>query len=110
MMAAAVSSPETEIARQQWQAGSRRLEGMRGDQRAYHRLAEQVDALTAELRRRLGQTFTLGQLVEVYRSAEAWTQGVVEASDPGPGWEREVALVTDTAFHYYARGASDYQP
>jgi hypothetical protein len=106
----AVSSPEHEIARQQWQVASRRLEGLRGDPQHYRRLADQVDALSAELRRRLGQTFTLDELVRAYRGAEAWTLDVLEASDGAPGWERETALVTDVAFHFYARGASDYRP
>lgn len=108
--AAAVSSPEVEIARQQWQDGSRRLETLRGEPRRYDRLHDQVESLTAELRRRVGQTFTLPQLVVEYRRAEAWALEAVEAHDPAPGWERELALVTDTAFHFYSRGASDYQP
>jgi hypothetical protein len=103
-------SPEAEIARQQWQAGSRRLEGLRGDRRRYERLHGQVDTLTGELRRRIGPTFTLDQLVAEYRSTEAWAPEAVEAEDPAPGWERELALVTDAAFHVYARGASDYEP
>jgi hypothetical protein len=109
-MMAAVASPELEIARQQWQAASRRLEERRDDPRVYRRLLEQVDAMTFELRRRVGQTFTLDQLVDAYRGAEAWGIEAVEAHDPGPGWEREVALVTDAAFHLYSSGASDYQP
>lgn len=107
---AAVSSPELEIARQQWASGARRLEGLRRDPRVYHRLMRHVEALTAELRRRLGQTFTLAELVRSYHGAESWAMDVVEGVDSDPGWERETALVTDTAFHVYARGASDYRP
>jgi hypothetical protein len=109
-MMAAVAEADVEIARQQWQSAARRLEGLRRDPRLYHRLHEQVDTLTAELRRRLGQTFTLRQLVDAYRRAESWTMDTIETRDSGPGWERETALVTDVAFHFYARGASDYQP
>jgi hypothetical protein len=105
-----VSSPEVEIARQQWQAASRRLEGTRRDPQLYRRLTDQVDGLIAELRRRLGQTFTLDQLAAIYRGAEAWTLNAIEARDSDPGWEREAALVSDAAFHFYARGASDYRP
>jgi hypothetical protein len=107
---AAVSSPEVEIARQQWQAASRRIEGTRRDPQLYRRLMAQVDSLGAELRRRVGQTFTLAQLVRAYQGAEAWTFGAIEAHDTDPGWERETALVTDVAFHYYSRSASDYTP
>ena len=109
-MIRAVSSPELEIARQQWEAASRRLEAARDDARRYHRLHDQVDAVTAELRRRLGQTYTLGELTRAYAGAEAWAFDAVEAVDADAGWEHEVALVTDAAFHLYARGASDYRP
>ena len=109
-MMAAVGSPEIEIARQQWHAGSRRLEERRNDPRVYRRLLEQVEAMTFELRRRVGQTFTLRQLADAYRDAEAWALDAVEAHDPEPGWERDVALVTDAAFHVYSSGASDYAP
>jgi hypothetical protein len=107
---AAVSSPELEIARQQWQSAARRIERLRRDPQLYRRLMEQVDALTAELRRRVGQTFTLAQLVAAYRGAEGWTFATIEDRDSDPGWEREAALVADVAFHFYARGASDYAP
>jgi hypothetical protein len=106
----AMSSPELEIARQQWQSASRRLEGARNDPRRYRRLTDQVDALTAELRRRLGQTFTMSELVRTYRGSEAWAFDAIEARDRNPGWEREAALVTDAAFGVYSRGASDYAP
>jgi hypothetical protein len=66
--------------------------------------------VTAELRRRVGQTYTLQQLADAYAGAEAWTLDAVEAADSDPGLEREVALVTDAAFRLYARGASDYRP
>jgi hypothetical protein len=105
-----VVSPEVEIARQQWQAASRRLEGARNDPLRYRRLMDQVDTLTAELRRRVGQTFTLDQLVGSYRGAEAWIFGAIESRDSDPGWEREAALVSDVAFHFYSRAASDYAP
>jgi hypothetical protein len=105
-----VSSPEVEIARQQWQAATRQIEGTRGDPRRHDRLVRQVEAVAAELRRRIGQTFTLAQLAGSYRGAEAWTLETIEQRDSGPGWERDIALVTDAAFDLYARGASDYAP
>ncbi len=105
-----MSSPEVEIARQQWQAADRRLEAMRDDPPLYRRLHDQLDALVDELRRRVGQTFTLGELVRAYREAELWTLEALEAADPEPGWERHASLVADAAFHRYARGAVDFGP
>ena len=46
---------EIELARQQWQDGSRRIERARSDPALYARLHSQVDVVIAELRRRIGQ-------------------------------------------------------
>jgi hypothetical protein len=106
-----VSSPEVEIAQQQWRAAQRRLDDLRrSDQRLYHRLVDQVEALTDELRRRVGHTFTLESLVSAYYGAESWYLEVLGRGEPEPGWERHASLVTDAAFEVYARGASDYAP
>jgi len=105
-----VPSPEVEIARQQWSAGARRLDGMRADQRLYDRLMGQVGAVTDELRRRLGGTFALTELSAAYRSADAWTLDTIEDVDPEPGWQHHASLVVDAAFYLYARGAIDYTP
>jgi hypothetical protein len=71
-----------------------------------------VEAVTDELRRRVGGTFTLADLARVYDGAEDWVREVViDATPPkaraGP---KDAALVQDAAFSSYARGASDYAP
>jgi hypothetical protein len=101
---------DLELARQQWGDGYRRLEELRGDRGRYERLLGQVDAVTAELRRRVGQTFTLDELAAVYDGADAWARDAVEDADAEPGAVHEVSTVGDTAFHLYARGATDYTP
>lgn len=103
-------SPEVEIARQQWQAGYRRLDETRREPRLHHRLLDQVDAVTGELRRRLGRTFAVEELAAAYREADRWALHTIEDADAEPGWERHVSLVVDAAFHLYARGAIDYAP
>ena len=72
-------------------------------------LALDFDAITTELRRRVGGTFTIRELAEQYAVADAWAQ-VVLAEQAAPGWPRTLALVEGAAFHLYARGAVDYQP
>jgi hypothetical protein len=62
-----------------------------------------VDAVRDELRRRIGQTFTLAELAQVYLEADAWMRDAV--SDP-----RELASIGAAAFHLHARGAVDYSP
>lgn len=105
-----VPSPEVEIAQQQWRAAQRQLEELRRDPQLYHRLVDQVESLVAELRRRIGGTYTLEALVRAYYGAEAWYLEALGRGEPEPGWARHAALVTDAAFEVYARGASDYAP
>jgi hypothetical protein len=103
-------SAVVEHARQEWEESSRRLESEASDRQRYERLMEQVDAVGAELRRRIGETFTLSELVDVYAGAEAWSRDAVAATSPPPGWMGTLALVEGAAFHRYARGAVDYVP
>lgn len=101
-----------ESARQQWEEGSRRLEAETADEVRYGRLVVLVEAVTDELRRRVGQTFTLVELAGAYSDAEDWVREVVQdvpAEAPARAGVRDVALVQDAAFHAYSRGASDYR-
>ena len=96
--------------RQEWEQGNSRLEALAHDRGRYVRLLEQVDALVDELRRRVGQTFTLAELADVYAGAERWTRDVIADRAPAPGWPATLSLVEDAAFHRYQRGAVDYEP
>jgi hypothetical protein len=100
-----------EIARHEWEDSYRRLqeEGQR-DPAAREVLFAQVEALTDELRRRVGQTFSLEQLADAYAGAEAWSRDVVRERAPSRGWARTLSVVEGAAFHLYARGAIDYEP
>jgi hypothetical protein len=101
---------DVESARRQWDEGHRRLQGEAHDRLGYERLLEQVEAVTVELRKRIGRNFTLDELAAVYERAESWTRDAIAEAAPYPGWPRTVALVEDAAFHLYARGALDYSP
>jgi hypothetical protein len=97
-----------DLIRQEWADAARRLENERGDAARYRRLLEQVDVIRAELRKQVGQTFTLGELADAYGDAERWARSAVEERAPSPGWPRDLALVVAAAFHAYQRGALDY--
>jgi hypothetical protein len=103
-----MSTDSTTLVRQEWEEGARRLETMRDDPPRYRRLLEQVEVVGDELRKRVGQTYTLGELAAAYRDAERWAREAVEERAPGPGWPRDLALVLAAAFHAYQRGAVDY--
>jgi hypothetical protein len=99
-----------DVARHQWEDGLRRLAAERGARAG--QLAELVDAVQDELRRRVGQTFTLAQLADAYGGSEDWVREVVVESAPprARAGLRDTALVQDAAFGNYARGATDYRP
>ena len=101
-----------DVARHQWADGLRRLGTERGNRA--RQLADLVDAVQDELRRRIGQTFTLADLADAYAGSEDWVRDVVvESAPPPPRAEaglRDAALVGDAAFASYARGATDYRP
>jgi len=93
-----------------WERAYKQIEAQKEDKRRYRRLLAAVDAVTAELRARIGQTFTLQQLVDCYATVEPWGRDAVAERAPYDGWPRDVALVEDAAFHLYARGAIDFEP
>lgn len=99
-----------DVARREWEDGYRRFQEASRDPVAADRLDEQLEVVTAELRRRIGQTFTLEELVALYERAEAWVRDSVSEHAPTPGWPRTLAVVEDTAFYLYQRGAVDYKP
>lgn len=99
-----------DVARREWEDGYRRFEAASRDPIAGDRLHAQLEVVTGELRRRIGQTFTLEELVAVYDRAEAWVRDVVSEHAATPGWPRALALVEDAAFYLYQRGAVDYTP
>ena len=99
-----------ESARDDWERGFEALEAQKTDPRRYARLLAAVEAVTAALRARVGQTFTLDELVAAYAEVERWGRDAVAERAPYDGWPRDLALVEDAAFHVYARGALDFKP
>lgn len=65
--------------------------------------------MTVELRRRVGQRFTLAELAEAYGSADDWSREAL-TRDGASADLAHAATVEDAAFHLYSRGAVDYVP
>jgi len=99
-----------DLVRDDWEAGYRRLEAASRDRSQAAVLDAQLDVVSAELRRRVGSTFTLEMLAAAYVDANVWVRQAIEEQAPTPGWARTLAMVEDAAFHVYARGAVDYAP
>jgi hypothetical protein len=89
-----------------WRAGERRLEQTPPDERlAMDRV---VEAIVAELRRRIGITFTVDELACFYDQGTDWTLEVAERVAPDAPWAWDASVVADAAFHRYLRGAIDF--
>jgi hypothetical protein len=102
-------SADLESARLEWERGYRDLLEATRDPAQDERLRAQVEAISAELRRRVGGTYTLRELADEYGAADSWARAVL-AEQAAPGWPRTLATVEGAAFHLYARGAVDFAP
>ena len=90
----------------QWQDGLRRLDEAPADQR---RMLERVTrAIEAELRRRLGGSFTSDELAELYEQGTGWASDLAVSVAPEDPYAWDARTVADAAFGRYLRGASDF--
>jgi hypothetical protein len=95
-----------ETARDQWEAGLRRLAAAPPDEQPLlERVTRRVEE---ELRRRLGGPFDTHELVDLYDAGTGWVSDVAleVAPDDPSAWD--VRVVGDAAFGRYVREASDY--
>jgi hypothetical protein len=99
-----------EVTRHEWEEGTRRLEAARDDPRRYRQLLQLFELVRAELRKQIGQTYTLHELADAYGDSERWAREVLENRAPSPGWPRDLTTVLAAAFDAYQRGAMDYEP
>ena len=99
-----------ETARQEWAEGHRRLEAERRRPARYSLLREQLDAVTDQLRRRVGGVYTLSELADEYRRSESWVREAIAELPRAAQWPPGVMTAADAAFHLYSRGARDYEP
>jgi hypothetical protein len=95
-----------ELAMQQWREGERRIaaaEPVRAV--AMERVTER---LVAELRKRLGSTFTVAELVDLYEQGTSWCMDVAYEVAPGAPWAWDERTTADGAFARYVREAQDF--
>lgn len=91
-----------ENARFQWEEGERRVRF--ADEPARTDLEQAVEAVLDELRRRLGSSFAIAELAELYAAGTDWADAVAQRQRAGG----DSAAVVDAAFNRYAREASDF--
>jgi hypothetical protein len=86
----------------QWEEGERRLRDARDPERGQLLSAERN--VYEELRRRLGGSFTLGELADFYGAGTDWANDIADRASAGT----DSSAVVDAAFARYARLAVDY--
>jgi hypothetical protein len=99
-----------ETTRREWEEGNRRLQAAASDRLLHERLLEEVGIVIEQLRRRVGQMFTLDELAAAYGDADRWVQEALVEAEPAPGWPARSTTAQDAAFYLYSRGAVDYRP
>lgn len=95
-----------ESALQQWRAGERRLAAAPPERRRV--LERVIERIYNELRRRLGGTFTVAELVSLYDAGTGWSLDIAVDAAPDAPWAWEASTVADAAFARYLREAADY--
>jgi hypothetical protein len=90
----------------QWHGGERRVNQSAPERRAL--LEHVVEALVAELRRRLGGRFYTQELVALYGQGTSWCLQMAMQLAPDDPWAWDAALVADAAFARYLHAAADY--
>jgi hypothetical protein len=89
----------------QWEEGRRSLQAI--DDPRQRRLSDRVvDAIREELRRRIGPTFNVAELADLYGEGTDWAQQV--ALDVAPSLDSDAQALADAAFWLYLRGATDF--
>ena len=101
---------EVSIARHEWEEGSRRLESAHDDGHRYAQLLVLLELVLSELRKRIGQTYTLEELAAAYGQADAWAREVLQERAETSDWPRDLTTVLAAALDTYQRGATDYEP
>lgn len=86
----------------QWQQGERRVRDAGGPDSA--RLERATAAVLDEVRKRLGSSFELAELVALYADGTDALEQVAGRARAG----NDAAAVVDAAFGQYAREAADY--
>ena len=102
-------TPDVRSAKLEWEDAHRALVEAAHDPARDDDLRRQLEAVSSELRRRLGGTFTLTELANEYVRADVWARDALAEAEV-PGWPRTLSLVEGAAFHLYSRGAVDYVP
>ncbi len=97
-----------ELALLEWAEGTRRMAQLELTTRRRYVVELLVEEIDAEIVRRVGQTFDLARLADVYDSSEPWCRDVAQRVTDEP-WAYDLSIVQPAAFARVARNALDYR-
>jgi hypothetical protein len=89
----------------QWEEGWRAMQAIE-DVRERRQADRLVAAIQDELRRRIGPTFSAGELADLYGQGIDWCLRI--ATDTTPELTADGQLLADATFWLYLRGATDF--
>jgi len=92
----------------QWEEGSRSLHAARNDPARQRQLTRAMSSIHAELRRRLGSSFSVAELADLYQAGTDWCLDIVLSMPYNSESPLDSATAIDAAFHLYMREASDF--
>ena len=92
----------------EWEEGYRRLQRLsdRPSLLTWNNLV--IDAIRDELRRRVGATFTVAELADLYAQGTGWCLEIAARMDPEDSIAWDPQLIADASFHLHLRGAKDW--
>ena len=102
-------SPEAHVALIEWAESAQRVGDLNLIAARRYIIDTVIAEIVAEIRRRIGASFTLGELVDLYRDSGSWCLEVAMRTTNQP-FAYDLSLVQGAAFDRYARGAVDYYP
>ncbi|MFN2612046.1 MAG: hypothetical protein ABR536_01595 [Solirubrobacterales bacterium] len=92
----------------EWEDGYSRLQALADEPGLYHGVHAAIEAVRDELRRRVGATFTVAELADLYGRGTDWCLEVATAVAPEQAMEWDPQVITDAAFHLQLRAARDW--
>ena len=104
-----VNELSVQLAREDWRSGERIVERILADPARAPIATSVMRELQKELRRRLGQTYTLAALTALYGDADRWGRAAAQRVAPEIGWAHD-SVFADAACAQAARNARDWKP
>lgn len=92
----------------EWEEGYSRLQALADRPALYRGVSAAIEAVRDELRRRVGATFTVADLADLYARGTDWCLEVAATVAPDRAVDWDPQVITDAAFHLHLRAARDW--